>query len=197
MTLTIYDIFAIISLTNKKFTSGGIMIKAVLFDFDGVLTIDKTGSTTITNYLSNTCGIPLEKVKASYFKYNKQLLLGETSHQEIWQDFCKFLGQSIDYDILLDSFRATRLDEKMIALIQKLKKRYLIGMITDNKCDRINTILEYRGLNEHFDVIAISANLHSSKDSHSIYEYALGVLNVSASEWMFIDNTEKNLVSAT
>ncbi|MBE7059166.1 MAG: haloacid dehalogenase, partial [Ruminococcaceae bacterium] len=28
------------------------MIKAVLFDFDGVLTIDKTGSTSITNYLS-------------------------------------------------------------------------------------------------------------------------------------------------
>ncbi len=170
------------------------MIKAVLFDFDGVLTIDTTGSTTITNYISNTCGIPLENVKSSYYKFNKQLLSGETTHQEIWEDFCQSLGQNIDYNILLDSFRFTRLDEKMITLVQKLKERYLIGMITDNKCDRINTILDYRGLNQYFDVVAISAYLHSGKDSHSIFEYALNTLHVNAEECVFIDNTEKNLV---
>ncbi len=170
------------------------MIKAVLFDFDGVLTIDKTGSTSITKFISDSCGIPLENVKSCYYKFNKQLLLGETTHQEIWQDFCKALGQDIDYSILLDSFRATRLDEKMIALVQELKKRYLIGMITDNKCDRIHTILEHRSLNQYFDVIAVSACLHSGKDSHSIFEYALNTLDVSASECVFIDNTEKNLV---
>lgn len=170
------------------------MIKAVLFDFDGVLTIDKTGSTTITNYISNTCGIPLEKVKSCYYKFNKQLLLGETTHQEIWQDFCKDLEQDIDYSILLDSFRYTRLDDKMIALVQTLKERYLIGMVTDNKCDRISTILEHRGLRQYFDVVAISANLHSGKDSHGIFEYVLNTLSVSASECVFIDNTENNLV---
>ena len=171
-----------------------IMIKAVLFDFDGVLTIDKTGSTSITNYLSNICGIPLEDVKACYYKYNKQLLLGETTHLEIWQDFCKSLGHNIDYDILIDSFRATRLDEKMITLVKELKEKYFVGMITENKSDRISTILEYRGLEEYFDVIAISANLHSGKDSDSIFKYVLDVLDISASECLFIDNTEKNLI---
>lgn len=170
------------------------MIKAVLFDFDGVLTIDKTGSTTITNYIANTCGIPLENVKASYYKFNERLLSGETTHQEIWQDFCKSVGQEIDYNVLLDSFRFTRLDDRMIALVQKLKEKYLIGMVTDNKYDRIRTILDHRGLTPYFDVVAISACVHSGKEHRTIFEYALNTLNLSACECVFIDNTEKNLV---
>ncbi len=170
------------------------MIKAVLFDFDGVLTIDKTGSTTITHYIANTCGIPLENVKSSYYKFNKRLLLGETTHQEIWQDFCKSVGQDIDYNVLLDSFRFTRLDDRMIALVHRLKEKYLIGMVTDNKYDRIRTILDYRGLTPYFDVVAVSAYVHSCKDSRSIFEYVLNTLNVSACECVFIDNTEKNFV---
>lgn len=169
-------------------------MKAVLFDFDGVLTIDKTGSTTITNYIANTCGIPLDNVKSSYNKFNKQLLLGEITHQEIWQDFCKSLKQDIDYSVLLDSFRFTRLDDRMIALVQKLKEKYLIGMVTDNKYDRISTILDYRGLKPYFDVVAISACVHSGKDNRIIFEYVLSTLNLSACECVFIDNTERNLV---
>lgn len=171
-----------------------IMIKAVLFDFDGVLTIDKTGSTTITKYISDTCGIPLENVKSCYYKFNKRLLYGETSHQEIWADFCKSLGRDVDYNVLIDSFKDTRLDDKMISLVKKLNESYLIGMVTDNKCDRISTILDYRKLNQYFDVVAVSADIHSGKDSHEIFEYVLDKLNVSADECVFIDNTEKNLV---
>ena len=170
------------------------MIKAVLFGFDGVLTIDKTGSTTITNYISIACNIPLEKVKACYYKFNKRLLFGETTHQEIWQEFCEDIGQDIDYNVLLDSFRYTRLDDNMIALVKQLKEQYLIGMVTDNRCDRISTILEHNGIKQYFDVVAISASVHAGKSSKEIFAYVLNTLNVSASECVFIDNTEKNLV---
>lgn len=170
-----------------------IMIKAVLFDFDGVLTIDKTGSATVINYIANTCGISHEIVKSSYYQFNKRLLLGETTHQEVWKDFCKSLGQAIDYHILLDSFRSTRLDEKMIDLVRELRKNYLVGMVTDNKSDRIDTILDDRGLSQLFDIVAISSCVHARKDSRTIFEYVLDTLNVQPSECVFIDNSENNL----
>ena len=66
-------------------------------------------------------------------------------------------------------------------------------MVTDNKYDRISTILDYRGLNKYFDVVAVSACLHSGKDNRRIFDYVLKSLNVSANECVFIDNSEKNL----
>jgi len=51
------------------------------------LTIDKTGSTSITNYISRKTNISLDTIKASYYKYNKKLLMGEISHEDMWDDF--------------------------------------------------------------------------------------------------------------
>ncbi len=170
------------------------MIKAILFDFDGVLTIDKTGSTTITNYISQKTGILLDLVKSCYYKYNKRLLYGEIAHEDMWEDFCNDIGQPIDYQVLTDSFIYTALDKTMIDYIKELKETYLIGMITDNKCDRIHTILTHNELKNYFDVVAISAEHHSGKDNLSIFQYVLNQLNVSPEECVFIDNTAKNLI---
>lgn len=45
----------------------------------------------------------------------------------------------------------------MIELVKKLKTNYLIGVITENKCDRIETILDYYKLKKYLDVVAVSA----------------------------------------
>ena len=170
------------------------MIKCILFDFDGVLTIDKTGYTSITNYISQEMNISLDTIKTSYYKHNKKLLMGEIVHEDMWDDFCNDVGMKIPYQVLIDSFRNTVLDENMFNYIEKLKGAYRIGMVTDNKVDRIEEILDYRNYTEYFDVVAISAKLHSGKDDCRIFQYVLDCLNVSADDCIFIDNTAKNLI---
>lgn len=44
------------------------MIKAVLFDFDGVLTTDATGSQSICNYICKETGVDSELFKREYKK---------------------------------------------------------------------------------------------------------------------------------
>ena len=67
-------------------------------------------------------------------------------------------------------------------------------MITDNKVDRIDTILKHNHYESYFDVVAISAMLHSGKEDSRIFRYVLDEMNLTASECVFIDNTAKNLV---
>lgn len=42
------------------------MIKAILFDFDGVLMIDATGSQSICNYICKKTGLGAEEFKKYY-----------------------------------------------------------------------------------------------------------------------------------
>lgn len=170
------------------------MIKAILFDFDGVLTIDKTGSTSIINYIAKECDLPIDTVKACYYKHNKLLLNGETTHKQIWPEFCNDIGKPIDFQVLIDSFTHTVLDMNMIHLVKELKSNYLIGMVKYNNPDRIKTILDYNHMQNDFDVVAVSAEQHSGKSDYKIFQYVLDTLKVTAQECVFIDNTEKNLV---
>lgn len=170
------------------------MIKAILFDFDGVLTIDKTGSTSITKYIAEQTGLPLSSVKDAYYKFNKALLYGKLTHPEMWQEFCELLQTAIDYQVLTDSFIHTALDEKMVNLLKTLKSRYRIGLITDNKRDRIDAIIQHHGWKNLFDVVAVSADLHTGKEQPEIFRYVFEQLSLSPEECVFIDNTAKNLV---
>lgn len=170
------------------------MIKAIFFDFDGVLTIDKTGSASVIRYLSQQTGIDADTIQHCYYRYNKRLLLGELTHAAMWDDFCRDIGQPLPYQLLLDAFQHTALDNDIIAYARQLKAQYKIGLITDNKCDRIDTILNHFQLTDCFDVVAVSAALHSGKDAEEIFLYALKQLDIQADEAIFIDNTAKNLL---
>jgi putative hydrolase of the HAD superfamily len=171
------------------------MIKAILFDFDGVLTTDSTGSQSICKYICKETGLDTEVFKKEYYKYNDDLLYGKINHGDIWEALCKELNTKINISILYKSFINTPIDSQMIALVYKLKKQsYKIGMVTDNKKDRIDDIVKYYDWNKTFDAITISADVGSGKDCNEIFEKIMKCFNVTPDECVFIDNQEKNLI---
>lgn len=175
-------------MNNKK------ILKGIFFDFDGVITLEKKGTPTIVGYISEKTGIPYESVDASYRKYNRELLRGTITHKDMWKSFCMAVGQDISYEILEQSFLNISLDPKMTGLIRDLKRDYKIGMITDNKADRIESIIEKTELKGLFDFVIISANVNAQKTEEKIFIQALNVSGLKATECVFIDNTAANLV---
>ncbi len=169
-------------------------MKAILFDFDGVLTIDKYGSDSILRYLAENTPVSIDVLKREYYKINRGLLNGEYTHKDIWADYCKNVGFDIDFQILIDSFINTPLDNEMLSLVRELKTKYKIGMITDNKVDRITEILRFHNLTDLFDVVTISAECECGKNDRKIFDITLESLGVEPNDCVFIDNSEKNLV---
>lgn len=169
------------------------MIKAILFDFDGVLTFDAGGSIQTCEYIAEKTGIDLSLLYHSHKKFMNDLNLGIKTYKDIWDEFCTLVGEDIDFSILQDSFKAARLDAKMIGIAEKLKEKYKIGMITDNKIDRIEAVLSSSDLKNLFDIVVISAEVGSKKSDDRIFEVALDKLDLKAEECVFIDNNDYNL----
>ncbi|MFT8351579.1 HAD hydrolase-like protein [Clostridium saccharoperbutylacetonicum] len=120
---------------------------------------------SICNYICKKTGLDIERFENEYYKYNDDLLYGKINHEGIWEKLCKELNSKIDINILYESFINTPIDVQMITFINELKQQnYKIGMVTDNKKDRIDDIVKYYKWNKIFDSITVSAEIGSGKD---------------------------------
>lgn len=173
------------------------MIKAVLFDLDGVLTTDATGTTSIVKYIDKHTDIDKDIFEKAYRKHNWKLLYGHTTHEDMWSTLCSDINQTLDIDILRKAFNETPMDLNMISLSKYLKDSgYIVGMVTDNKRDRVEQIIQHNHLQDLFDVVTISADIGSGKKEKPIFDSTLNEINLSYESCIMIDNNQDNLVIA-
>lgn len=170
------------------------MFKAIFFDFDGVVTMDRTGSLTTTRHISRVTGIDPRRVEAAFAPFNDDLTCGRCTHAAIWADIRRALRADVDISLLEDAFASTPLNDEMLALARRLRPRYAVGVITDNKQDRMDCIERLHGLSSRFDPIVVSAAVGSTKTSRRIFEHALALARVEPKECIFIDNSVRNLL---
>ena len=83
----------------------------------------------------------------------------------------------------------------MFSLARRLKKNIAVGIITDNKRDRIDHLKQYQGLESLFCPIVVSAEVGVDKASAEIFLHALNRAGVGAEEAVFVDNNKDNLVA--
>ncbi|GFN30268.1 HAD hydrolase-like protein [Paenibacillus xylaniclasticus] len=170
-------------------------VRAIFFDFDGVLTLDATGSKTTCRYLSKVTGLPFDEVMKAYRSFNDQLQLGNKSHADIWEELGAMLHGKLEERHLIESFDSTPMNMDMLALARELKEQgYMLGIITDNKKDRMHYLYTLHRLDHIFDTTIISAEVGSNKQHRQIFDIALESLQVEPYGSVFIDNKESNLI---
>ena len=172
------------------------MIHAVFFDYDGVLTRDRTGSLTTNRFISLETGIPYDDVRRAFARHNRGLNLGEVGYADVWPTVCSDLGYELPLDLLVAAFQSTPVNEEMMRLAHDLSGRFRIGIITDNKKERIAHLRTFQRLTDLFDPIVVSSEVGCSKDDPRLFRCALDHCGIAADQSVFIDNTPGNLVTA-
>jgi putative hydrolase of the HAD superfamily len=169
------------------------VIQAIFFDFDGVLTPDRTGTLTTCRYLSEQTGLPVEELRAAMEPYRAALARGETTREATWPGVCRTLKREIPLEMLTRAFESTPLDRTMFALANSLGRRTRVGIITDNPKDRMDVVRATLWLDRVFAPIVVSAEQGRAKDDPAIFRDAHVAVGAPAAECIFIDNVQENV----
>lgn len=172
------------------------VIKAIFFDYDGVLTTDKSGTLTTDRYLSAATGIAQSTIGAAFQPYIGDLIMGRVTHAQIWSEACQAIGKELDIGLLLAAFESTPVNAGMFELARRLKDNHAVGIITDNRQERMDHLRQHQQLDVMFDPIVVSSEVGSAKDTRDIFVHALSRAAVAPQESIFIDNSEANLRAA-
>jgi len=172
------------------------MIRAVLFDLDGVLTLDKTGNVTTCRYFFEKLGVDYQSLFEYRNQFDEAIDRGKTNNTAVWKAIFKAHGMDLNPAWLKEANESTPIDEKMMGYVREFKKKCKVGIITDNEKGRVDDVSALNGWNGLFDSITISDVVGSTKADEPIYGVAMGGLGVKPNECVLIDNTMRNVEMA-
>jgi len=165
------------------------MIKAVIFDFFGVLYPD-------TFWQLADIYVPTrdEAKREALHDLIKRVDLGHINQAQFWAGAAAEFGTTVE-QLNADKSKLGKIDNQLMEIVAKLKKMGIkTGIISNVGPGVIEKSLG--NIHEYFDVIVISGEEFVVKPDKRIYDIAVGRLGVSAAECIFFDDIESNVEGA-
>lgn len=165
------------------------MIKAVIFDFAGVIAAD-------TYWIWLRKNVPDLDKKLSFFKdLSDQNDLGEISDKELFIQLEKVTN--IKRNNIWQEFRQDlKFNYDLIKVIKMLKQKFKIGLLSNYNHYLLESILINNKLISLFDDLTISSKYGVIKPDRKIFQIALEKLKMKHGEAIFTDDRHNNVEAA-
>ena len=185
-------------------------IRAVIFDVSGTLIDPKSSERAHKTILTKIFGDSkkAEAVFAKFMDYvceivNKASLHGNyKNYYEICYEALLKILDNEKYKITLNDYKKLYMEivpqveelfPEVIPILEMLRKKYKMGVVTDGDREYIERLFELKGLSKFFDVVVCSEDVNEYKPNPKAFKKALELLDVQAEEAIYIgDNPIKD-----
>ncbi len=174
------------------------MIKTVLFDLGNViLPFDVMRlANRLTRYTHLSAQEIVDRLWNDYIADNFETgKMSPTQYFTHISEICNFKG--LTYEAFVPIFNEIfEEDAEVIGLIQRLKGKYKLGLISNTNAIHVEHILKRYSHLSHFDRHWWSNEAGVRKPDPAIYKLALDHFGISPAEAVFIDDLHTNIESA-
>jgi len=173
------------------------MIKTIIFDWGGVLTVGKYTRSILKN-ISEERGIAIDEIYLGFDKVIVEMNAGKINFREFDEKIEEKLSLDIDEEKMRDFFRRSIVpSEDVIQLVKRLNSGYDLIMLSNNDEVTVGNLEKYhKDMLDLFSKRYFSYELNVRKPNLAIFEYALEDAGLVASECVFIDDKQKNVDAA-
>ncbi len=168
------------------------MIKAVLFDYGGVLS---KGGRSVGKDIADALNIPLKKLR--YQDLNIQFRRGSITEDEFFDTLNeRHNGDGTLRDRLMNNVALYQKEELVYDLAQKLRGKGIVTAVFSNVYKPTAEKLRSLGLYDGFDPIILSCDEGCAKPDIEFYQIAFDRLGLQSQEILLIDDQDKCLIPA-
>ncbi|MCU0667520.1 MAG: HAD family phosphatase [Patescibacteria group bacterium] len=171
-------------------------IKAVIFDWGGVVAPNKNGGWI--KQLSILLNISLEDAFELWSKTSPGLRTGLINEKQFW----KLVEQSIDKPLPKNKSKiwqdglASEPYPVIIKYATKLKTQGIKTAILSNTIEPMERIINLDNLYKDFDYVVLSHRVGVTKPNPEIFNILLQKISIKPTECIFVDDVEKNIKTA-
>lgn len=160
------------------------MIKAIIFDYFGVICSDEYWRLVKED----------KNLGGSFHDLSNAVNAGTIP----WQEFIDIVAQktSIEPDRVKVLFETAQINPQLLAYITKLKDTHQIGLLTNGHFEFLEPRIKQMHLDRIFDVIVISSRIGMIKPNTEIYTHILDKMGIKAVEAVLVDDIERNVSAA-
>lgn len=163
------------------------MIKALIFDFAGVI-----GSEGYSIWVKEKKAQGIESTGTYFHDISNRLDRGDITREEFTQDLAKKVGTDSS-KIWGEMFKKIKINDELLSYIERLKKNYKIGLLTNYNHLWMNELFSIYKLEKYFDSKVISSLHNVIKPEKEIYQISLDLLKIKPEEALFFDDRPRNI----
>lgn len=170
------------------------MIKAVIFDYNGVLTYQGTFDHLIETYSQNS-GKDTEALRKLVRYYWDLAKLAKIDSFIFWEKVAEFLNYN-PHQLRREWIDWFGFRKEILPVIKHIKKKNKTALLTNEIKDWTEEAVLKYSLHDYFDIILPSYEAQAAKPDPAVFKILLQKLQLAPAECIYTDDLEKNIVAS-